>query len=59
MYISLIQTALDEGEWDRINAWDRGSLMYRLADEMDAHREELASLETFHYITCITLYEGE
>ena len=29
-----------------MNARDRGALMYRLADEMDAHREELATLET-------------
>ena len=29
-----------------MNARDRGTLMYKLADEMDAHREELATLET-------------
>ena len=41
-----LQRALDEGEWGRMNARDRGTLMYKLADEMDAHREELATLET-------------
>ena len=27
-----------------MNARDRGALMYKLADEMDMHREELATL---------------
>lgn len=35
-----------EGEWGKMNARDRGALMYRLADLMDQHKEELATLET-------------
>jgi len=34
------------GEWGRMNARDRGGLMFRLADIMDKHREELATIET-------------
>ena len=41
-----LQRALDEGEWGRMNARDRGALMYQLANKMDAHRGELATLET-------------
>ncbi len=34
------------GEWGQMNARDRGKLMYRLADLMDEHKEELATLES-------------
>ncbi|XP_076362354.1 mitochondrial 10-formyltetrahydrofolate dehydrogenase-like isoform X1 [Tachypleus tridentatus] len=35
-----------EGEWSKVNARDRGHLMYRLADLMDEHKEQLATLES-------------
>ncbi|ESN92688.1 hypothetical protein HELRODRAFT_108094 [Helobdella robusta] len=35
-----------EGEWGKMNARDRGKLMYRLAELMDEHKEELAILES-------------
>jgi len=35
-----------EGEWGKMNARDRGALLYKLADLMEAHAEELATLET-------------
>jgi formyltetrahydrofolate dehydrogenase len=35
-----------EGEWGKMNARDRASLMYKLADLMDEHKEELATLES-------------
>lgn len=39
--------AFYEGEWTkRLNARDRGMLMYRLADLMEQHKEELATLES-------------
>jgi formyltetrahydrofolate dehydrogenase len=43
--VECAQTAF-EGEWGKMNARDRGALMYRLADLMDQHKEELATLET-------------
>lgn len=35
-----------EGEWGKMNARDRGKLMYRLAELMNEHKEELAILES-------------
>ncbi len=37
----------DGGEWSRLNARERGRLMYQLADAIEAESEELAALETF------------
>lgn len=34
------------GEWSKMNARDRGMLLYRLAELMDKHREELAMIES-------------
>jgi aldehyde dehydrogenase (NAD+) len=36
----------DGGEWSRMDARDRGRLMYRLADLLEENAEELAGLET-------------
>ncbi len=38
--------AFEEGEWSRMDARDRGRLMYKLADAMEAEIDELARLET-------------
>lgn len=38
--------AFTEGEWARMNARDRGRLMYRLAELMEEHKEELATIES-------------
>lgn len=35
-----------EGGWASMNARDRGTLMYRLADLMEEHKEELATIES-------------
>jgi len=35
-----------KGEWGKMNARDRGALLYRLADLMDQHKEELATIES-------------
>ncbi|XP_074644425.1 cytosolic 10-formyltetrahydrofolate dehydrogenase-like isoform X2 [Tubulanus polymorphus] len=35
-----------EGEWGRMNPRDRGQLMTRLAELMDKHKEELATIES-------------
>lgn len=37
--------AFHYGEWSRISPRERGRLMYKLADLMDEHREELATIE--------------
>lgn len=44
--VEAAKVAFYEGEWGRMNARDRGTLMFRLADLMDEHREELATLES-------------
>lgn len=38
--------AFKVGEWGKMNARDRGQLLYRLADIMDQHKEELATIES-------------
>lgn len=38
--------ALESGEWGKMNARDRGRLLYRLADLMEQHKEELATIES-------------
>lgn len=35
-----------EGPWSRISAAERGRLLYKLADAVEANKEELAALET-------------
>lgn len=35
-----------EGEWRKMNARDRARLMFRLADFLEEHKEELATLES-------------
>jgi phenylacetaldehyde dehydrogenase len=38
--------AFEEGPWGRMSASDRGKLIWRLADLIDGHLEELAQLES-------------
>lgn len=45
-YAVEVATEAFEGEWSKMNARDRGKLMYRLADVMDECKEELAMLES-------------
>ncbi|MFJ3581800.1 aldehyde dehydrogenase family protein [Streptomyces sp. NPDC090127] len=35
-----------QAEWARVNVWERAALCHRVADEIDARREELARLQT-------------
>merc|ERR1739838_185876 len=37
--------AFEEGKWAEMNARDRGALLLRLADLMEQHQEELATIE--------------
>uniref|UniRef100_A0A8C8RTQ0 10-formyltetrahydrofolate dehydrogenase n=1 Tax=Pelusios castaneus TaxID=367368 RepID=A0A8C8RTQ0_9SAUR len=43
--VAAAKDAFENGEWARMNARDRGGLMYRLADLMEEHQEELATIE--------------
>ncbi|GAU93721.1 hypothetical protein RvY_05615 [Ramazzottius varieornatus] len=38
--------AFENGDWSRMSHRDRGTLMFRLADLMEQHKEELATLES-------------
>ncbi|XP_034251453.1 cytosolic 10-formyltetrahydrofolate dehydrogenase [Thrips palmi] len=38
--------AFDEGEWSKMSARDRGRLLFRLADLMEQHKQELATIES-------------
>ena len=38
--------AFEEGPWSRLSPTERGRLLYRLADLIDQHREEMALMET-------------
>lgn len=44
--VKAAKKAFEEGEWSKISARDRGSLLFRLADLMEEHKEELATLES-------------
>ena len=44
--VKAARRAFDEGPWRKMNARERGKLMYKLADLMESHQEELAQLET-------------
>eukprot|EP00072_Mus_musculus_P061051 XP_011241705.1 PREDICTED: mitochondrial 10-formyltetrahydrofolate dehydrogenase isoform X1 [Mus musculus] len=43
--VAAAKDAFENGEWGRMNARDRGRLMYRLADLMEENQEELATIE--------------
>ncbi|KAK7878913.1 hypothetical protein WMY93_030847 [Mugilogobius chulae] len=43
--VAAAKEAYEEGPWGRMNPRDRGSLLYRLADLMEQHQEELATIE--------------
>ncbi|XP_047122549.1 cytosolic 10-formyltetrahydrofolate dehydrogenase isoform X1 [Hydra vulgaris] len=44
--VAAAKEAFEKGPWSTINARDRGTLMHKLADVMDEHREELAMIES-------------
>ncbi|KAL8222028.1 UNVERIFIED_CONTAM: Mitochondrial 10-formyltetrahydrofolate dehydrogenase [Gekko kuhli] len=43
--VAAAKDAFEHGEWGKMNPRDRGRLMYRLADLMEEHQEELATIE--------------
>lgn len=44
--VSAARQAFENGPWKTMSASERGRLIYKLADLMEAHKEELAQLET-------------
>ncbi|XP_011633536.1 cytosolic 10-formyltetrahydrofolate dehydrogenase isoform X2 [Pogonomyrmex barbatus] len=44
--VKAAKKAFEEGEWGKISARERGALLFKLADLMEQHKEELATLET-------------
>ncbi|CAG5102076.1 Similar to aldh1l1: Cytosolic 10-formyltetrahydrofolate dehydrogenase (Xenopus tropicalis) [Cotesia congregata] len=44
--VKAAKKAFDEGEWSKMSARDRGTLLFKLADLMEQHKEELATIES-------------
>ncbi|WKB35901.1 aldehyde dehydrogenase family protein [Terrilactibacillus sp. S3-3] len=44
--VDAARKAFDEGPWSKIGTAERSRLIYKLADLMEEHKEELAQLET-------------
>lgn len=44
--VAAAKDAFENGEWGKMNARDRGRLIYKLADLMEEHQEELATIES-------------
>ena len=51
--------ALEKGPWGKMDACDRGKLMFKLADLIEAHGEELARLEALNCGKTITDSRGD
>ncbi|CAK1541584.1 unnamed protein product [Leptosia nina] len=44
--VKAAQKAFEEGEWSKISARERGQILFKLADLMEQHKEELATIES-------------
>ncbi|NBJ69227.1 MULTISPECIES: aldehyde dehydrogenase family protein [Clostridia] len=44
--VNAAKKAFESGEWPRLSAAERSHLIYKFADLLEAHKEELAQLET-------------
>ena len=44
--VKAARTAFEDGPWSRMDAADRGRLLNKLADAVEAHKDELAALES-------------
>ncbi|XP_031755907.1 cytosolic 10-formyltetrahydrofolate dehydrogenase isoform X1 [Xenopus tropicalis] len=44
--VAAAKEAFENGEWGKMNPRDRGRILYRLADIMEEHQEELATIES-------------
>ncbi|GLU11243.1 hypothetical protein SLE2022_280010 [Rubroshorea leprosula] len=45
--VAAARKAFDEGPWPRMTAYERSLIMFRFADLLEKHREEIAGLETW------------
>ncbi|XP_022776072.1 aldehyde dehydrogenase family 2 member B7, mitochondrial-like [Durio zibethinus] len=45
--VSAARKAFDEGTWPKMTAYERSRVLFRFADLLDKHTEELATLETW------------
>ncbi|XVE85052.1 hypothetical protein DITRI_Ditri17bG0061400 [Diplodiscus trichospermus] len=45
--VSAARKAFDEGPWPKMTAYERSMVLFRFADLLDKHTEELATLETW------------
>lgn len=57
--VKAARKALESGPWKKMDAADRGRLMYKLADLTEQHAEELAVLESFNCGKTITDARGD
>ncbi len=44
--VKAARKAFETGDWSKMSAAERGRLLYKLADSIEAHQDELAKLET-------------
>src|SRR5580698_4028561 len=44
--VKAARKAFETGDWPKMSAAERGRLLYKLADAIEAHQDELARLET-------------
>ena len=44
--VKAARTAFEEGAWSKLSATDRGKFLYKIADAIMAHADEMAYLET-------------
>src|SRR5262245_50940549 len=57
--VKAARKALETGPWSRMDAADRGKLMFKLADLIEKNKEELAALESLNCGKTITDARGD
>src|SRR5262245_48315296 len=57
--VKAARRALETGPWGRMDAADRGKLMFKLADLIEKNKEELAGLESLNCGKTITDARGD
>lgn len=57
--VAAARTALEKGPWSRMDAADRGRLLFKLADLIEKNGEELATLESLNCGKTITDSRGD
>src|SRR5262249_37867679 len=56
--VKAARKALETGPWSRTDAADRGKMIFKLADLIEKHKEELATLESLNCGKTITDSRG-